>query len=181
MQIRKIVLTRETVYAEQGETSRRPVTHAVALAVIDNPYAGRFVEDLSPLFDTGAALGERLMPELVKLLDGKAVAYSKAAIVGVDGEAEHGHALIHPRLGKPMRAAIGGGKEVILSNVKVGAPGTSIDMPFASKDNIWSFEEFSTVTVSVADAPRPGEVVVAVGLSDGGRPHPRVGKGPITT
>jgi hypothetical protein len=153
----------------------------VAIAVIENPFAGRYVEDLSPLFDMGAELGERLMPELVGLLKGAPVAYAKAAIVGALGETEHGHALVHPKLGKPMRAAVGGGKAVICSNVKVAAPGASIDMPFANKDNIWSFEDFCTLTISVPDAPRANEVVVAMAVSDGGRPSPRIGKGPITT
>ena len=180
MEIRKIVLTRETIYAEAGRTSAKPVNRAVAIAVIANPYAGRFVEDLSPLFDMGAELGERLMPELVKLLGGHAVAYSKAAIVGVLGETEHGHALVHPRLGKPMRAAVGGGKEVICSNVKVAPAGASLDMPFANKDNIWSFDDFGTLTISVPDAPLPAEIVVAMALSDGGRPFARIGKGPVT-
>ena len=180
MEIRKTVLTRETVYAEAGRTSARPISRVVAIAVIANPYAGRFVEDLSPLFDMGAELGERLMPELVKLLDGPAVAYSKAAIVGVLGESEHGHALVHPKLGKPMRAAVGGGKAVICSNVKVAAAGASIDMPFANKDNIWSFDDFGTLTISVPDSPLPNEIVVAMALSDGGRPFARIGKGPVT-
>jgi hypothetical protein len=153
---------------------------AVAIAVIANPYAGRYVEDLSPLFDMGGELGERLMPDLVKMLDGAAVAYSKAAIVGVQGEIEHGHALVHPKLGKPMRAAIGGGKAVVCSNVKVAAPGTSIDMPLANKDNIWSFDDFCTLTIAVHDAPLPHEVLVAMAVSDGGRPFPRIGKGPVT-
>jgi hypothetical protein len=179
MEIRKTVLTRETVYAEAGRTSARPISRVVAIAVIANPYAGRFVEDLSPLFDMGAELGERLMPELVKLLDGPAVAYSKAAIVGVLGESEHGHALVHPKLGKPMRAAVGGGKAVICSNVKVAAAGASIDMPFANKDNIWSFDDFGTLTISVPDSPLPNEIVVAMALSDGGRPFARIGKGPV--
>jgi hypothetical protein len=179
MEIRKTVLTRETVYAEAGRTSARPINRVVAIAVIANPYAGRFVEDLSPLFDMGAELGERLMPELVKLLDGPAVAYSKAAIVGVLGESEHGHALVHPKLGKPMRAAVGGGKAVICSNVKVAAAGASIDMPFANKDNIWSFDDFGTLTISVPDSPLPNEIVVAMALSDGGRPFARIGKGPV--
>ena len=180
MEIRKIILTRETLYSEAGRVSANPVAHAVAIAVLANPFAGRFVDDLSALFDVGAQLGQRLMPDLVKLLGNKAVAYSKAAIVGVSGDVEHGHALVHPKLGKPMRAAIGGGKEVICSNVKVAAAGTSIDMPFANKDNIWSFEHFSTVTICVPDAPRPNEVVVAIGISDAGRLFPRVGTGPIT-
>lgn len=180
MEIRKTVLTRETIYAEGGRKSGRPINRAVAIAVIENPCAGRFVEDLSALFDMGGELGERLMPDLVKLLGGSAVAYSKAAIVGVQGEIEHGHALVHPKLGKPMRAAIGGGAAVVCSNVKVGPPGTALDMPFANKDNIWSFDDFSTLTICVADAPLPHEIVVAMGISDGGRPFPRIGKGPVT-
>jgi hypothetical protein len=181
MKIRKIIVTKETAFGEASRVAARPVTHAVALAVIENPFAGRYVEDLSPLFDIGAELGERLMPELAKLLQAAAVGYSKAAIVGTSGELEHGHALVHPKLGKPMRAAIGGGKAVISSNVKVAAPGASIDMPFANKDNIWSFDDFGTLTVSVANAPLPDEIVVAMAISDGGRLFPRVGKGPITT
>ena len=181
MNIRKIVLTKETVFGEGNRLAAKPITHAVALAVIENPFAGRYVEDLSRLFDMGAELGERLMPELAKLLQGAAVGYSKAAIVGTSGELEHGHALVHPKLGKPMRAAVGGGKAVISSNVKVAAPGTPIDMPFANKDNIWSFDDFGTLTVSVANAPLPDEIVVAMAISDGGRLFPRVGKGPITT
>jgi hypothetical protein len=181
MKIRKIIVTKETAFGEANRVAARPVTHAVALAVIENPFAGRYVEDLSPLFDIGAELGERLMPELMKLLQAPAIAYSKAAIVGTSGELEHGHALVHPKLGKPMRAAVGGGKAVISSNVKVAAPGASIDMPFANKDNIWSFDDFGTLTVSVANAPLPDEIVVAMAISDGGRLFPRVGKGPITT
>ncbi len=181
MQIRKVVLTRETVYSEGGRKAEHPASHAVAIAVIENPFAGRFVEDLSPLFELGAQLGERLMPDLVKLLQGPALAYSKAAIVGVLGELEHGHALVHPKLGKPMRAAIGGGKAVICSHVKVAGPGAAIDMPFSNKDNVWSFDDFGTVTISVPDAPRPSEVVVAIAISDRVRPFPRIGRGPITT
>ncbi len=181
MEIRKIALTRETVFAEGGRKAARPANHAVAIAVIENPFAGRFVEDLSPMFDMGAELGERLMPELVRLLGGEPVAYSKAAIVGVLGEVEHGHALVHPRLGKPMRAAVGGGRAVICSNVKVAGPGAAIDMPFANKDDVWSFDDFGTITVAIPDAPRPSEVVVAMAISDGVRPFPRIGKGPITT
>jgi hypothetical protein len=118
IEIRKIITTRETVFSELGVEANRPITRAVGMAVIPNPFAGRFVEDLRPLFEAGAMLGERLMPELVKLLDGPAVSYGKGAIVGVAGEMEHGGACVHPKLGKPMRAAIGGGKAVIGSNVR---------------------------------------------------------------
>ena len=107
------------------------------------------------------------------------VSYGKAAIVGLHGEMEHGGACIHPMLGKPMRQAVGGGKSVIPSNVKVGTPATTIDVPLGHKDEAWSFDHFDTMTVSVADAPRPDEIVVVLAYADGGRPIPRCGAGPI--
>src|ERR1700730_2759074 len=122
IEIRKIINTRETVFSELGVEAARPITRAVGMAVIRNPFAGQFVEDLRPLFEAGAMLGERLMPELVKLLNGPAVSYGKGAIVGVAGEMEHGGACVHP-----MRAAVGGGKAVIGSNVKVAAAGALLD------------------------------------------------------
>jgi hypothetical protein len=99
---------------ELGVEGSQPITRAVAMAVIRKPFAGQFVEDLRPPFEAGAMLGERLMPELVKLLDGPAVSYGKGAIVGVAGEMEHGGACVHPMLGKAMRAAIGGGKAMMI-------------------------------------------------------------------
>ena len=179
MQARKIIFTSETVYAEGGKEAPRPVTRAVGIAVIANPYAGRYVQDLSPLFDTGVQIAEQLMPELVTALAGKAVAYGKAAIVGVNGDIEHAAALLHPKMGRPMRAAIGGGEAIIPSTSKVAAAGSAIDVPLGNKDNVWAFDEIDTLTVNVADAPRPDEIVVAIALSDGGRPDPRVGKGRI--
>ncbi len=106
-QIRMLVVMREEVFAELGREADRPVVRAVALAVIANPFAGRFAEDLGPLWEAGAALGERLMPELVRVLDGPPVSYGKGAVVGVAGEVEHGGACVHPRLGRPVRAAAG--------------------------------------------------------------------------
>jgi hypothetical protein len=179
MDARKIIVTRETVYAEAGKTAPRPVMRAVGIAVIANPCAGRFVQDLSSLFDTGVRIAERLMPELVKALGAKPLAYGKAAIVGVNGDIEHAAALLHPKMGKPIRAAIGGGDAIIPSASKVAAAGTAIDLPLGNKDNVWSFDEIDTITLSVVDAPRPDEIVVAIALSNGGRPEPRVGKGRV--
>jgi hypothetical protein len=177
--IRKIVTTREVVLAEMGTVPARPIVRAVALAVIANPYAGRAVEDLTELFRAGAALGERLMPVLVRLLEHPAVSYGKGALVGVNGEMEHGGACVHPMLGKPMRAALGGGQALISSNVKVAAAGTPLDVPLGHKDNAWSFDHFDTITVAIADAPRPDEIVIAMAIADGGRPWPRCGSAPI--
>src|SRR2546430_15215230 len=110
IEIRKTIILRETVFSELGVEAARPITRAVGMALIRNPFAGQFVEDLRPLFEAGAMLGERLMPELVKLLDGPAGSYGKGAIVGVAGEMEHGGAGVPPMVGKPMQAAIRGGK-----------------------------------------------------------------------
>jgi hypothetical protein len=177
MDIRKTIVTVEEIRAEGGRAGARPVRRAAGIAVVANPFAGKFVEDLSPLFDVGLGLGEMLMKQVVDLLGGPPVSYGKAAIVGTAGEMEHGGAVVHPKLGKPMRAAVGGGEAIIASNVKVAAAGTAIDVPLAHKDNIWSFDHFDTLTVVVPDAPRPDEIVVVMAVADGGRIHPRVGKG----
>jgi len=175
----KTIILRETVFSELGIEATRPITRAVGMAVIRNPFAGQFVEDLRPLFEAGAMLGERLMPELVKLLDRPAVSYGKGAIVGVAGEMEHGGACVHPMLGKPMRAAIGGGKAVIGSNVKVAAAGAMLDVPLGHKDDSWSFPHFDTITVSMADAPGSDEILVVMAIADGGRLRNRCGTEPI--
>lgn len=180
MEIRKTLLIKETIETDGVGESCAPITRVVAGAVIRNPFAGRFVEDLTPLFDAGGELGERLIGDAVSMLAGAPVSYGKAAIVGVAGDLEHGGAMIHPKLGKPMRAAVGGGKSLIPSNAKVAAAGTPIDLPLGHKDEAWSFDHFDTMTVMVPDAPRPDEIVILMAVADGGRPHPRVGSGPIT-
>lgn len=176
VQLRKTVFTVETVFSEAGRAVSKPVRRAVAMTVIDNPFAGRYVEDLSPLFDAGERIGEQCVPTLLRLLEAPAVAYGKAAAVGADGDLEHASAIIHPKLGKPLRAAVGGGLAVVPSNVKVAGIGASIDVPLAHKDDPWSFPEMDTITVSVGDAPRPREIVVVIALSSGGRPNSRSGK-----
>ena len=180
-EVRKTILIKETVLAEAGAAAARPITRAAGLAVVRNPLAGQgHVADLSPLFDLGEALGEQLMPEVMRLLADKSpTSYGKAAMVGTMGDLEHGAALVHPKLGKPMRAAVGGGEAIISSNVKVASAGASIDVPLAHKDNIWAFDYLDTMTVMAADAPRPDEIVLVVAVSDGGRPNPRVGKGRV--
>jgi amino acid synthesis protein len=177
--MRKVVFLRELVFAELGETAARPVTRVAALAVLANPLAGHFVADLRPLWLLGGKLGEQLMPELAALLGAPAASYGKGAIVGVNGEVEHGGACVHPMLGRPMRAAIGGGEAVIPSNVKVAAAGAALDLPLGQKDDPWSFAHFDTMTVMVPDAPRPDEIVVALALADGGRLNNRCGEGPV--
>ena len=179
IQARKIIVTRETVRADGGRDATREVTRVVGIAVIANPHAGGYAEDLGSMFDLGAEIAERLAPEMTALLSGPPVAYGKAAIVGVSGEIEHAAAILHPKMGKPMRAAIGGGEAIIPSTSKVAAAGATIDVPLGHKDNVWSFDEIDTISVCVPDAPRPDEIVVVMAISNGGRPHARVGKGRV--
>lgn len=177
---RKIVLQQEIVTANGFGEPCAPVTRVAALAVFRNPLAGRFETDLSSLFDIGRTLGEDLASRAVALPERPAISYDKAAIVGVYGEMEHGGAVIHPRLGAPMRAAAGGGQAVIPSNVKVAPPGATIDLPMGHKDNSWSFDHFDAMTIGIADGPRPDEIVLCLANADGGRPLPRCGAGPVT-
>jgi hypothetical protein len=176
MDIRRLQVLRDVVYAEGGLPSIAPVTRVAACAVIANPLAGRALDDLGELIPFGAELGELLVREALKSLPHPAISYGKAAIVGVAGDIEHAAAILHPRMGKPMREAIGGGAAIIPSNAKIGAVGCSIDIPLGHKDDVWSFDQIDTLGITVANAPRPDEIVVIVALADGGRPRPRVSK-----
>jgi hypothetical protein len=176
MDIRRILILKDVVYAEGGFTALEPVTRVAACAVVANPLAGRVEEDLSVLVSLGAELGERLVHEAVPVLPRPAISYGKAAIVGVAGDIEHAAAILHPRMGKPIRDAIGGGQAIIPSNSKIGAAGASIDIPLGHKDDIWAFDQIDTIGVMVPGAPRPEEIVVVLALADGGRPRPRVSK-----
>lgn len=176
MDVRRIVLVKDVIHSEGGLPAVKPITRAVACAIIANPLAGRPVDDLSELILFGAELGERLVKQALALLDKPVVSYGKAAIIGVAGDIEHGAAVLHPRMGKPMRDAIGGGQALIPSNVKIGAAGASIDVPLGHKDDAWSFDEIDTIGVTISGAPRPEEIVAIVVLADGGRPRPRVAK-----
>ncbi len=160
-----------------GRPVTRPIVRVAAVAVLRNPYAGAHVQDLSVLIDLGMSLGEELMPRAVAMLGDLPVAYGKAAIVGVNGDIEHAAAILHPKLGKPMRAAVGGGEAIIPSTAKVAACGASIDVPLGNKDKVWSFNELDTLTLTIADAPRPDEIVLIMAVSTAGRPDPRVGAG----
>lgn len=176
--IRRLFTTREVIRTEMGQPLDASIVRATGIAIISNPFAGRYAEDLTPLFEVGREVGEHLSAELSQLLKGPAVAYGKGAMVGMAGELEHGGACIHPMLGKPMRQAIGGGEAVIPSNVKIAAPGSTLDVPLGHKDNVWSFDHFDTVTVFLSDGPRADEIAIILALADGGRPLPRCGSGP---
>lgn len=178
MHIRKTVFIKEVIDADEMGKPCAPITRAAAVAVVRNPFAGIDQIDLSQLFDVGARLGGSLTEELVDMLSGPPICYGKAALVGSSGAMEHGAALLHPKLGKPVREAVGGGKSLMPSNHKVSALGGIIDLPLGHKDEAWSFDHIDTMTLWVPDAPRADEIVLCIGLSDGTRAHSRIGKGP---
>jgi Amino acid synthesis len=176
--IRKICVFLDETLTEMGRPVDPPVKRAAAVAVIENPYAGRYVEDLSALMDTGEELGALLAEKAVAALgiDGaKAEGYGKAAAVGEDGELEHAAALLHPKMGTPVRKCLGGGAALIPSSKKRGGPGVPLDVPLGHKDAAYVRSHFDGMEVRVPDAPRANEIVVAVAITTGGRPLPRVG------
>ena len=178
MEIRKIVTILEETHQEMGQEISPPTRKAAALAVIKNPFFNRYEENLDALVTIGEQLGGRLAIRCITLLGirpAQAHSYGKAAIVGTGGELEHAGALLHPKLGTPFREAVGGGKAIIPSAKKLGGPGTAIDVPLHFKDAAFVRTHYDAMEIRVPDAPRSGEIVLAIVVTDGGRPHPRIG------
>jgi hypothetical protein len=176
--LRKLVTVADEVLVEMGQPVTPPTRRAAAIAVIANPFAGRFAADLSALSETGETLGALLTQRAVAALGippEAAESYGKAAIVGEDGEIEHAAAVLHPKLGAPMRAVLGGGAALVPSAKKRGAMGSVIDVPIGHRNAAYVRSHFDAMEVSIADAPRAGEILVAVVVTDSGRPLPRVG------
>ncbi len=176
--IRKIVTVVEETAEEMGHAIAPPTRKAVAVAVIENPFAGRFAEDLDELMQIGAELGGLLGARAVAALGVEPSAiesYGKAAVVGEGGEWEHAAAILHPRLGKPLRDAVEHGAALVPSSKKMGGMGTPFDVPLGHKDAAYVRSHFDAIEVRITDAPRAGEIVVAVAVTDSGRPLPRVG------
>jgi Amino acid synthesis len=178
MEVRKYVTIVEEILEEGGRSMDPPGKRVAAIAVIKNPFAGKYVEDLTPLIDIGDKLGGILGKMAVAALGiapEKAESYGKAAIVGEAGEREHAAAILHPKLGTPLRNAVAGGKAIIPSAKKIGGMGTEIDVPIHYKDAAFVRSHFDAMTVRVDDAPKANEIVVVVVVTDCGRPHPRIG------
>ena len=176
--IRKLVIQVDETRKEMGKVIESPTRRAVAIAVIDNPYAGRYSESLDELIAIGEELGALLGQKAVAALGiepGQAQSYGKAAIVGEAGELEHAAAILHPKLGAPLRAAVEKGAALVPSAKKRGTLGTAIDVPLGHKDAAFVRSHFDAVEARVSDAPRANEIVVAVAVTDSGRPLPRIG------
>jgi hypothetical protein len=177
-QIRKIIVQVDETRLEMGRAVTPPTRRALAMAVIANPYAGRYSENLDELIAIGEALGALLGQKCVQALGiepGQAHSYGKAAIVGEAGELEHAAAILHPKLGAPLRAAVEKGAALVPSAKKRGGMGTTIDVPLGHKDAAFVRSHFDAMEARVSDAPRAQEIVVAVVVTDSGRPLPRIG------
>ena len=176
--IRKIIVQTDEVRVEMGRDVQPPVRKALAMAVIENPFAGRYVENLDELIAIGEELGGLLGARCVQALGiepGQAQSYGKAAIVGEAGELEHAAAILHPKLGAPLRVAVEKGAALVPSSKKMGGLGTAIDVALGHKDAAYVRSHLDAMEARVADAPRANEIVVAVVVTDSGRPLPRVG------
>jgi hypothetical protein len=175
MELLRIQTTSEIVYYEGFSKLNNQLCKVACGAVIKNPYANLYSEDLIELIEIGGELGKLLGERAVKSLDGEPHSYGKAVIIGMHGELEHAAALMHPRLGDPLRDAVNGGDAIIPSAKKKGGPGTSIDVPLHYKDAMKVRSHFDAVEFRISDAPSDSEIVVVVAITDGGRPHARVG------
>jgi hypothetical protein len=176
--IRKIATFVEETRNEMGRTIAPPTRRAAAVAVIENPYAGKYVEDLSELMLIGEELGELLTLRAVAALGippTSVESYGKAAAVGENGEIEHAAAILHPKLGAPVRKVLGGGAALIPSSKKRGGLGVALDIPLGHKEAAFVRSHFDGMEVRVNDAPRGNEIMVAVAVTDSGRPLARVG------
>jgi hypothetical protein len=176
--IRKIIVQVDELRSEMGRDVTPPARKALAMAVIENPYAGRYSENLDELIAIGEELGALLGEKCVKALGiarGQAQSYGKAAIVGEAGELEHAAAILHPKLGAPLRKAVEKGAALVPSSKKRGGLGTAIDVPLGHKDAAFVRSHFDAMEARVPDAPRANEIVVAVVVTDSGRPLPRIG------
>ena len=177
-EIRKIAIFVEETRREAGQEIAPPTRKAAAAAVISNPYAGKFVEDLGDLIEVGAELGGLLGEKCVAALGitaGEAESYGKAAMVGENGELEHAAAILHPKLGAPLRKAVEKGAALVPSSKKMGSMGQVLDVPLGHKDAAYVRSHFDGVEIRLNDAPRANEILVAVAVTDSGRPLPRVG------
>ena len=176
--IRKLIVQVEETRLEMGRPVHPATRKAVAIAVIENPFAGRYQDDLADLMDIGeewgGLLGERCVQAL-GIQPHQAESYGKAAIVGEAGELEHAAAILHPKLGAPLRKALEKGAALVPSAKKVGTLGSAIDVPLGHKDAAYVRSHFDAIEARVADAPRANEIVVAVAVTDSGRPLARVG------
>ncbi|MDA7416038.1 amino acid synthesis family protein [Xenophilus arseniciresistens] len=176
IKIRKKLLNVETIYHEGGPPPDQPIRMGSIAVVIDNPYAGRYVEDLSGLVKDATEMAKELVPELLAALGGadKIQAYGKGAIVGLNGELEHG-AIWHEAGGWPMRGNLPQAKSIVPAAKVVATAGTRLQIPLHHIEACYVRSHFSTMDVGAIDSPRPNELLYALVMSTGSRVHERLG------
>ena len=177
VKIRKLVTTVDEIHSEMGKTISPPTRRAAAIAVIQNPFAEFYQENLEDLMSIGEQLGSLLGKKCIEALGIKpseAESYGKAALIGENGELEHGAALLHPRMGASLRRQVGKGAALVPSSKKRGSMGDTLDIPLGHKDAAYIRSHFDSMEVRVNDAPRANEILVAIAITDSGRPLPRV-------
>jgi hypothetical protein len=180
MDIRKTVTLVEEIRSENGVPADPPLRRVAIGAVFANPLLGKAGGDLTPLIDGSLELGATLTRTALAALGARPAelrSYTKAAVVGINGDLEHGAALIHPRLGMAMRQAIRRGRVLIPGHAKVGPPGTAVDLIYGPLDEGWDLDAFDSTPVHIHDAPRPNEIVLWIGYAAGPRVNARC-KGP---
>lgn len=161
---------------EAGRKAERPLRRVAAVAVVENPFAGRYVDDLKPMIDGSVELGHEMAALALRAFGQHEVqSYGKGGIVGLNGEQEHANALLTTAFANPIRDAIGGGDAWISSFTKKGGPGTLIDIPMNHKDDVYVRSHYDGMTVMLPDAPMPDEVAVIFCIASGGRLNARVG------
>ena len=176
MQIKRTLAFIDDVAIEAGLTVTPPLRKVAVVAVIDNPFAGKFAKDLSPLTKASEEIGRAINTMAIALLaPHKPQSYGKAAVIGINGEQEHGVAMLTTVFGNVMREAAGGGKAWISSLTKRAAPGATIDIPLAHKDALYVRSHYDGITVTLHDAPLPDELAIICAFANRGRPHHRVG------
>ncbi len=174
--VRKKLLTLESIYHEGGPARSDPIRMGSIVAVVNNPYAGRYVEDLTELVEAAKLLAKELVPELLAALGGAdgIQAYGKGAIVGVNGELEHG-AIWHEAGGWSMRANLPKAKSIVPTAKVVASAGFRLPIPMHNIEAAYVRSHFSTMDVGAIDGPRPDECLYALVMSTGGRVHERLG------
>jgi hypothetical protein len=176
MQIKRVLTFIDEVASEAGKPVTPPLRKVAVAAIIDNPFAGRFEADLKPLTGASERIGATICGLAVAALGPhKAESYGKAAIIGLNGEQEHGVAMLTTVFGNVMREAGGGGKAWISSFTKRAAAGATIDIPLAHKDALYVRSHYDGITITLHDAPHPDEIAVICVYANRGRPHHRVG------
>jgi len=176
IKIRRSFVIVEERREEAGRAAAQPLRRAAAVAVVENPFAGRYVEDLGPMIEGSAQLGREVV-QLALYAFGQipVESYGKGGIVGLAGEQEHANALLTTTFANPIRAAVGGGDAWISSFTKKGGPGTPIDIPMNHKDDIYVRSHYDGMSLVLPDAPMPDEIAVILCIASGGRLNARVG------